>query len=337
MSLLESCEGKVLLGTMAGRLLLWDLLSGKILRVFRGHRSCIEASFELSGSHLSKSYVFQQLFQTWWILRVFPRKVWDTWVPTTCCSRRIDDDDDEFSYYSKYFFLSPSSLLLRLLLLLLLLLLLYIIIIINDYCYYCYYYILLLQLCIIIIITITQWYHYHYYCYCLILFLLLLLIIVVIIIIIKYHYCILYNYIIITTVIFFIIKNIIITIISMNILIILYFQSARLLWIGSRSFDLCRLGRGESLLAAIWSVERLPWSCHPLLEDGDRGASWILVKWSAKVWGIWRFHEVSWNGGIPKTHGKMMFKRGWFGASLFLGKPPYEDEFGYYEWLILKW
>eukprot|EP00435_Cladocopium_sp_Y103_P024375 s2801_g6.t1 len=32
MSLLESCEGKVLLGTMAGRLLLWDLLSGKILR-----------------------------------------------------------------------------------------------------------------------------------------------------------------------------------------------------------------------------------------------------------------------------------------------------------------
>ena len=204
-------------------------------------------------------------------------------------------------------------------LLLLLLLLLYIIIIINDYCYYCYYYILLLQLCIIIIITITQWYHYHYYCYCLILFSLLLLIIVVIIIIIKYHYCILYNYIIITTVIFFIIKNIIITIISMNILIILYFQSARLLWIGSRSFDLCRLGRGESLLAAIWSVERLPWSCHPLLEDGDRGASWILVKWSAKVWGIWRFHEVSWNGGIPKTHGKMMFKRGWFGASLFLG------------------
>jgi len=35
-------QGKVLLGTMAGRLLLWDLLSGKILRVFRGHRSCID-------------------------------------------------------------------------------------------------------------------------------------------------------------------------------------------------------------------------------------------------------------------------------------------------------
>ena len=79
MTLLES--GKVLLGTMAGRLLLWDL-SGKILRVFRGHRSCIEALSE-SGSHLSKSYVFQQLFQSWWVLRVFPRKLWDIWVPTT--------------------------------------------------------------------------------------------------------------------------------------------------------------------------------------------------------------------------------------------------------------
>lgn len=38
-----SARGKVLLGTMAGRLLLWDLHSGKILKVFRGHRSCIEA------------------------------------------------------------------------------------------------------------------------------------------------------------------------------------------------------------------------------------------------------------------------------------------------------
>jgi len=35
-------QGKVLLGTMAGRLLQWDLHSGKILKVFRGHRSCID-------------------------------------------------------------------------------------------------------------------------------------------------------------------------------------------------------------------------------------------------------------------------------------------------------
>jgi hypothetical protein len=131
------------LGTMAGRLLLWDLLSGKILRVFRGHRSCIEASFELSGSHLSKSYVFQQLFQTWWILRVFPRKVWDTWVPTTCCSRRmmmmsfliiqnISSYRHHHYYYDYYYY------------------------------YYYYYYILLLLLMIIVIIVIIIYYYYNY-------------------------------------------------------------------------------------------------------------------------------------------------------------------------------
>ena len=140
MSLLESCEGKVLLGTMAGRLLLWDLLSGKILRVFRGHRSCIEASFELSGSHLSKSYVFQQLFQTWWILRVFPRKVWDTRVPTTCCSRRmmmmmsflIIQNISSYRHHHYYY----------------------------DYYYYYYYYILLLMIIVIIVIIIYYYYNY---------------------------------------------------------------------------------------------------------------------------------------------------------------------------------
>ena len=38
--------GAVLLGTMSGRLLLWNLESGKILKIFRGHRSCVEARLE---------------------------------------------------------------------------------------------------------------------------------------------------------------------------------------------------------------------------------------------------------------------------------------------------
>ncbi|CAK9076221.1 unnamed protein product [Durusdinium trenchii] len=35
-------KGAVLLGTMSGRLLLWNLESGKILKIFRGHRSCVD-------------------------------------------------------------------------------------------------------------------------------------------------------------------------------------------------------------------------------------------------------------------------------------------------------
>ena len=35
--------GRALLGTMAGRLVLWDFTTGQQLQVLKGHRSCVAA------------------------------------------------------------------------------------------------------------------------------------------------------------------------------------------------------------------------------------------------------------------------------------------------------